>query len=302
MSTLSGRVAIITGAGRGLGREHALLFSRMGAQVVVNDTGGGADGTGGDRSPAHEVVEEIRAAGGEAVAHLGSVAVWDSAAELVDTAVREFGRLDVLVNNAGILRDRTLVNLSEQEWDSVVDVHLKGHFCPLRHAAAYWRAATKRGETVAASVINTSSGSGLRGNPGQVNYASAKAGIAAMTLVAARELERYGVRVNAIAPVARTRLTLATPGLGERLAEPDSPAAFDEWDPANVSPLVAWLASEGCPTSGRVFGVRGGHIEWYEGWSVRETFDRDGEWAVSELDEVLTKIPAGPPELTLLST
>jgi len=297
MSTLQGRVAIITGAGRGLGREHALLFAKLGAQVVVNDNGGAPDGSGDlDRAPAEEVAGLIRAHGGEAVAHVGSVSDWGTAQELIGVAVDTFGGLDVLVNNAGILRDRMLVNMSEAEWDAVIDVHLKGHFAPLHHAAAYWRGQAKQGTPRAAAVINTSSGSGLRGNPGQANYASAKAGIAAMTVVAARELERYGVRVNAIAPVARTRLTMATPGLSDRLGAGDG---FDEFAPENVSPLVAWLALADCQVSGQVFTVMGGHISLQQGWSVQENFDSGGRWTVDELAKALAGLPAGPPPFAM---
>ncbi|MBA3741480.1 SDR family oxidoreductase [Sporichthya sp.] len=292
MKTLDGRIAIITGAGRGLGRAHALLFAELGARVVVNDNGAGTDGSGDDASPAHEVVAEIARAGGAAVAHVGSVSNWDSAAAMVQLAVDTFGGLDILVNNAGILRDRFLINMSEGDWDSVIDVHLKGHFCPLRHAAAYWRARSKQGHPVSASVINTSSGSGLRGNPGQINYAAAKSGIAMMTLVAARELERYGVRVNAIAPVARTRLTESVPGLGDRISADDG--GFDKWAPENVSPLVAWLASKDCQASGEVFNVVGGHVGRQQCWLEQESFVSDARWTVEGLAEALAKIPAGP--------
>ncbi|MFI5953915.1 SDR family oxidoreductase [Cryptosporangium sp. NPDC051539] len=294
MSTFLGRTVIVTGGGRGLGREHALLLARLGANVVVNDNGSGSDGSAAEQTPAHDVVAEIEAIGGRAVAHTGSVSDWDSAAAMVDLAVRTFGGLDVLVNNAGILRDRFTVNMSEAEWDSVMDVHLKGHFCPLRHASAYWREQAKLGKPVNAAVVNTSSPSGLRGNPGQLNYAAAKAGIAAMTQVASRELERFGVRVNAIAPVARTRLTLASPEFAKNLDVAGD--AFDEWDPANVSPLVAWLAAPDCRLSGQVFVVVGGHIGWQQGWSEARTFDKAGRWTVDELREALGELPAGAPE------
>ena len=229
-------MAIITGAGRGIGREHALLFAAEGAKVVVNDLGGAMDGTGDDRTPAEQVVDEIRAMGGEAVANADNVADWEGGQRLIQTAVETFGDLHVLVNNAGILRDRVLVNMTEDEWDAVIAVHLKGHFVPTRFAATYWREQTKAGKTVNASVINTSSTSGLLGNPGQANYGAAKAGIAAFTVIIAKELVRYGVRVNAIAPAARTRLTKSTPGLGDIVKAPDEPGTFDIWDPANVSP------------------------------------------------------------------
>src|ERR687892_1722149 len=207
MGALDGRVAIITGAGRGLGREHALLFAEEGAKVVVNDLGGDIHGEGADRAPAQQVVDEIEKMGGEAVANVDSAADWDGAQRLIQTAVDTFGDLHVLVNNAGILRDRVIVNMTEEEWDAVIHVHLKGHFCPTRHAAAYWREQSKAGKEVKASVINTSSTSGLLGNPGQTNYGAAKAGIAAFTQICAMELPRYGVRSNAIAPAPRTRMT-----------------------------------------------------------------------------------------------
>lgn len=298
MTSLEGRIAIVTGAGRGIGRAHALLLAELGARVVVNDTGGSLNGDAGHSAAAAEVVSEIRAAGGEAVAHVGSVSNWSAAREMVELAVQTFGGLDILVNNAGILRDRMLVNMSEAEWDAVIDVHLKGHFCPLHHAATYWRSETKAGKTVAASVINTSSGSGLRGNPGQINYASAKSGIAIMTLVAARELIRYGVRVNAIAPVARTRLTESTPGLGDRVSQQDD---FDKWAPENVSPLVAWLASQECKLSGEVFGIVGGRITRQQCWSEDEVFELDHRWTVEELRTELDHIPAGPSQFVFSS-
>src|SRR5215471_14851056 len=220
MGALDGRIAIITGAGRGLGREHALLFAREGAKVVVNDLGGDMHGEGADRAPAQQVVDEITAMGGEAVANLDSAADWEGAERLIRTAIDTFGDLHVLVNNAGILRDRVIVNISEDEWDSVVRVHLKGHFAPMHFAANYWREQTKSGREVNAAIVNTTSTSGLFSNPGQANYDSAKSGIATLTQVMAKELVRYGVRANAIAPGARTRLTLSTPGLGEAIAEP----------------------------------------------------------------------------------
>ncbi|MEU5397861.1 SDR family oxidoreductase [Streptomyces sp. NPDC005963] len=295
MGSLTGRVAIVTGAGRGLGREHALLLAAEGAKVVVNDPGVAGDGHGTDGGPAHRVVAEIRAAGGEAVADTGRVDDFDAAGTLIARAVAVFGELDVLVNNAGITRDATVARMTEQEWDSVISVHLKGHYATLHHAAAHWRRRAKAGQPVKASVINTSSGSGLRGNPGQLNYAAAKAGIAAMTVVAARELERYGVRVNAIAPVARTRMTLDTPGLAEKLAA--RAGEFDAWDPANVSPLVAWLAAEECTANGQLLMIRGGRIDVYEGWSVRETHEREGRWTPADLDLALARLPSAPPPL-----
>src|SRR5438067_7675915 len=246
MGALDGRVAIITGAGRGIGREHALLFASEGAKVIVNDLGGGMDGSGDDRTPAEQVVDEIKAMGGEAIANADNVADWEGGQRLINSAIEAFGELHVLVNNAGILRDRVLVNMTEEEWDDVIRVHLKGHFIPTRWAAAYWREQSKAGTPVKAAVVNTSSTSGLIGNAGQANYGAAKAGIGAFTIIAAQELIRYGVRSNAIAPAARTRLTEATPGLGDVVQPPKEPDAFDVWDPANISPLVAYLATENC--------------------------------------------------------
>src|SRR4051812_18826429 len=257
MGALDGRVAIITGAGRGLGREHALLFAAEGAKVVVNDLGGAADGAGSDRTAAEQVVDEITAMGGEAVADAHNVADWEGGKELIAVAIDAFGGLDVLVNNAGILRDRMLVSMSEEEWDSVVNVHMKGHFVPTRWAATYWREQVKAGNEVKASIINTSSTSGLLGNPGQTNYGAAKAGIGSFSIICAKELARYGVRSNCISPAARTRLTEATPGLGEIVKAPDDAETFDVWDPANVSPVVAYLATADCPFNGETFYVQG---------------------------------------------
>src|SRR5437870_9908676 len=221
MGALDGRVAIITGSGRGIGREHALLFAGEGAKIVVNDLGGAIDGSGDDRTPAQQVVDEIKAMGGEAVANADNVADWEGGKRMIDAAVEAFGDLHVLVNNAGILRDRVLVNMSEDEWDAVIHVHLKGHFVPARHAAAYWREQSKAGKEVKASIINTSSTSGLLGNPGQANYGAAKSGIATFSHIASLELGRCGVRSTAIAPAARTRLTEQTPGLQDVVKAPE---------------------------------------------------------------------------------
>ncbi len=291
MGALDGRVAIITGAGRGIGREHALLFAAEGAKVVVNDAGSAVDGSGDDRgSPAAQVVDEIAAAGGEAVVNTDDVASWDGGRRLVQSAVETFGDLHVLVNNAGILRDRMIVNMTEEDWDSVVHVHLKGHFVPTRHAAAYWRERAKSGAEVRACVVNTSSTSGLSGNPGQANYGSAKAGIAAFTLIAAQELGRYGVRVNAIAPAARTRMTELTPGLSDIVKAPADGSQFDVWDPSNVSPLVAYLATEDCPLTGRVYFVQGGTVRNFQNWTMTESIDRPSRWTVEDLRAAMPKL------------
>jgi NAD(P)-dependent dehydrogenase (short-subunit alcohol dehydrogenase family) len=289
MGALDGRVAIITGAGRGIGREHALLFAAEGARVVVNDLGGAPDGSGADLTPAQQVVEEIRAAGGEAVVNGDDVTDAAGAEQLVKTALTEFGGLDVLVNNAGILRDRMLVNMTDEEFDDVVRVHLRGHFMPMRAAARYWKDQSKAGAEVRASVINTASTSGLFGQPGQTNYGSAKSGIATMSIIAQMELERFGVRVNAICPAARTRLT---EGLGgaEALSED---AAFDPMDPANVSPFVAYLATADCPIKGRAFFVFGGQVHLFQPWSLVDKIEVDHTWTLEELAEQGPRL-AGP--------
>jgi NAD(P)-dependent dehydrogenase (short-subunit alcohol dehydrogenase family) len=306
-------VVIVTGAGRGLGRAHALAFAAAGARVVVNDLGAGLDGSVSDCSPprsvrsslrcdapslsargesggpAHDVVAEIRAAGGEAVADTEDVADWAGAGRLVERAVTEFGRLDVLVNNAGILRDRMLVSLDEAEWDAVLRVHLKGHAAPLRHAAAYWRAEDKAGRRPTARVINTSSGAGLLGSVGQGSYSTAKAGILGLTLVAAAELARYGVTVNAIAPAARTRMTERV--FAETMAAPAD--GFDAMAPENVSPLVVWLGSvESGAVTGRVFEVEGGKVGVAEGWRHGPFVERDRRWRPEELGAVVAELLA----------
>jgi NAD(P)-dependent dehydrogenase (short-subunit alcohol dehydrogenase family) len=292
MGALDGRVVIVTGAGRGIGRAHALLFAASGAKVVVNDLGGSVDGAPGQPSAAHNVVDEIGAVGGTAMASTHDVTRWDDALALVEEAKDAFGDVHALVNNAGILRDRMVFNMSEEEWDSVVRVHLKGHFLPTRHLAAYWRARAKAGDTTPRAVVNTTSTSGLVGNPGQSNYGAAKAGIAALTVIAAQELSRYGVRVNAIAPGARTRMTDLTPGLAELVAPPADEKVFDSWDPANVSPLAAYLCSPGCIFTGRVFFVLGGEVRLFSPWNVAEGIEKPGRWTVEELAERLPELDA----------
>jgi NAD(P)-dependent dehydrogenase (short-subunit alcohol dehydrogenase family) len=279
MNTLKGRVAVITGAGRGIGREHALLFAAEGAKVVVNDLGGNPDGTGADASPAQQVVDEIVAAGGEAVANHDDVTDWDGAKRMIDTAVEAFGDLHVLINNAGILRDRMLVNMTEDEWDAVVKVHLKGHFAPLRHAAGYWRDQHKAGNEAPRAVVNTSSTSGLFGNVGQTNYGAAKMGIGALTIIAAQELSRYRVRVNAIAPAALTRLTAGLSG-----ATAEEGAGGGAMDPANISPFVAYLSTEMCPINGRVFFVVGGQVHLFQPWALIDKVETEGRWTVEDLE------------------
>jgi NAD(P)-dependent dehydrogenase (short-subunit alcohol dehydrogenase family) len=295
MGNLDGRVAIITGAGRGIGREHALYLAAEGAKVVVNDLGGDMHGGGDDRAPAAQVADEIKAMGGDAVANGDSVTDFEGAKRLVDQAIEAFGDLHILVNNAGILRDRVLVNMTEAEWDSVIAVHLKGHFCPTRHAAAYWREQTKEGKEVKASVINTSSTSGLLGNAGQTNYGAAKAGIAAFSTISAMELGRYGVRSNAITPMARTRMTEETPGLEDIVKAPSDPSKFDSWDPANISPMIAYLATADCPFTGEVFFVQGDVVCRYQPYVIAERITNNGHrWTVERLVEEGPKLsPAG---------
>ena len=288
MGTLEGRVAIITGAGRGLGREHALLFASEGAGVVVNDLGGDMRGEGGDLSPAQQTVADIEAMGGRAVVNGENVADWAGAQRMVQQAIDTFGELHVLVNNAGILRDRVIVNMTEQEWDVVVNVHLKGHFAPTHHAAAYWREQAKAGKEVKASIIHTTSTSGLFSNPGQANYDAAKSGIATLSQVCAKELSRYGVRSNAIAPGARTRLTESTPGLSEHVKAPAD--GFDVWDPANVSPFVAYLATADCPITGECFMVQGGTVQRTQTWTRAERITKDERWTVKELEAESQKL------------
>ena len=291
MGSLDGRVAIITGAGRGIGREHALLFAREGARVVVNDLGGANDGTGTDVTPAHNVVAEIEAFGGEAIVNGDNVADWEGAQRLINSAIETFGDLDILVNNAGILRDRVIVNMTEEEWDAVITVHLKGHFAPTRWAAAYWREQHKAGSGRPRNLVHTSSTSGLFANPGQSNYGAAKTGIATFSQIVAKELIRYNVKSNTVAPGARTRLTLATPGL-EDIMKP-AEGGFDQWDPANISPLVAYLASADCKFTGETFFVQGGNVTLIESWSRGASVDRDSIWSVDELAKALAPLAPG---------
>jgi NAD(P)-dependent dehydrogenase (short-subunit alcohol dehydrogenase family) len=285
----SGRVVIVTGAGRGIGRGHALEFARQGARVVVNDLGAEVDGTGSSTGPAGAVVDEIRASGGEAVANGDDVSEWKGAERLVRTALETYGQLDVLVNNAGILRDRMLVNMTEGEWDKVIQVHLKGTFGPAHFAAEHWRERSRAGDEVDARIVNTSSTSGIFGNVGQTNYGAAKAGIAAFTIIAAQELGRYGVTVNAIAPGARTRMTENLRG-----ARPvPGPGEFDGSAPENVAPLVVWLGSpESRGVTGQVFLVGGGRIGVARGWQRGPGVDKGARWEPEELSEIVPALVA----------
>lgn len=288
-----GRIVVITGAGRGIGREHALAFAREGARVVVNDLGGSVDGAGADESPAQQVVDEIRALGGEAVANADNVADWSGAQRIVAAAIDTFGGLDVIVNNAGILRDRMFVNMTEEEFDTVMSVHVRGTFAVSRHAVDYWRARAKAGEVNDARIISTSSPSGIFGNIGQANYGSAKAAIAAMTVILADELGRLGVTANAIAPIALTRMT---EGLGIFADTADvavDASGFQPMDPANISPLVVWLGSPmSAGVTGRVFTVSGGEIGVAEPWVKGPTASKDGRWSPAELTDVVPGLVA----------
>jgi 3-oxoacyl-[acyl-carrier protein] reductase len=296
MGLFDGRVAVVTGAGRGIGRAEAMLMASEGAQVVVNDLGGSDEGL------SHDVAEQIRISGGQAIANSDDVSTWEGGQGLIRQALDEYGRLDILVNNAGILRDRMSFTMDEAEWDSVIKVHLKGHFVPSRFAAAHWRQMAKEtGASVNAKIVNTSSGSGLFGNAGQLNYAAAKAGIAAMTIVLARELERFGVRVNGIAPVARTRLTESVTGFGDTLAPVEG--EFDRWAPENVASVVAWLASdlsEG--VTGQILKVQGGLLQVMRGWEAAAEANADEVWSIDRVNsealrlfgEVSSSVPPFP--------
>ena len=293
MGTLDGKVAAVTGAARGIGRAEALLLAEEGASVVVNDLGGEWDGTGTNDRPAQQAVDEITAAGGTASANYDDVSSWAGAAGLVDQAVSDFGKLDILVNNAGILRDRVIVNMTEDDWDAVIRVHLKGHAATIHHAANHWRARSKAGEHLAGRIVNTASESGFFGNPGQFNYAAAKAGIAGMTMVAARELKRYGVTANCIAPRARTRMIINS--LGEEvMAAPEE--GFDPFAPENVAPLVAFLAGDvASHISGNAFVVYGGTVILEKPWAMGLQIEKAARWEVAELAEEIDKLFDGGP-------
>lgn len=287
-----GRVVIITGAGAGIGRAHAEAFAAAGAKVVVNDLGTSGRGEGSSAGPAQEVVDAIKAAGGEAVASTHDVADWDQAGELVKLAIDTFGGLDVVVNNAGILRDRMFVSATVDEWDAVMHVHLRGHFCVSRHAGAYWRLESKAGRQPDARIINTSSGAGLQGSVGQSAYSAAKGGIASLTLVQAAEMRRYGVTSNAIAPAARTRMTEGP--FAEMMKKPEE--GFDAWAPENISPLVVWLGSAASSgVSGRVFEVQGGVIRVMDGWQPGPAATRDRRWRPEEVGHAVATLLAEAP-------
>jgi NAD(P)-dependent dehydrogenase (short-subunit alcohol dehydrogenase family) len=288
MGMLDGKVAVVTGAGRGIGRAHARLLAAEGASVVVNDLGSATEGGGTDATPAHQVVDEIVAAGGTAAANGDNVASWDGAGAVVQQAIDEFGRLDIVVNNAGILRDAMSFNITEAEWDSVIAVHLKGHIAMCHHAVKHWRALGKSGEAVSGRIINTASESGLYGQAGQINYATAKAGIVSMTIVVAREMKKYGVTANVVCPRALTRMTETVVGAAEFMTGP-------EWEPENISPLVVFLAGDAAAdVSGQVFVVWGTRVHLMQGFSLANTLDRgEGRWTPQELADRKDELFAG---------
>jgi NAD(P)-dependent dehydrogenase (short-subunit alcohol dehydrogenase family) len=288
----AGRTVVVTGAGRGLGRAHALAFAAEGANVVVNDVGASLTGEGHDVGPAAEVVAEIEAMGGQAIVNADDVSDWDAAGHMVAEAIDTFGRLDTLVCNAGIVRDRMIVNMSVDEWDAVMKVHLRGMFCPVRHAVDHWRGRAKAGESVDARIVTTSSGAGLFGSVSQANYSAAKAGIAAFTIVSAVELGRYGVKINGIAPSARSRMT--EEAFAEMMKRPDS--GFDAMDPANVSPVVVWLGSPSCDVTGKMFEVAGGQLSVADGWQHGEVADKGDRYQPSEVGRVVADLLSRAPE------
>jgi NAD(P)-dependent dehydrogenase (short-subunit alcohol dehydrogenase family) len=294
MGALDGRICIITGAGRGIGREDALLFAAEGAQIVVNDNGAAADGTGHGPAVAEAVVAEIVKAGGAAVASSADVTTMAGAQSVLDLAVEAFGDVHVVVNNAGVLRDKMFANMSEEDWDAVISGHLKTTFCMSRVACGRWRDCSKAGTAVNAAIVNTSSTSGLIGSVGQTNYGAAKAAIASFTMILAMEAQRYGVRVNAISPAARTRMTVDSPGTKDLVKQPDDPAAFDVFDPRHVPPVVAYLSTADCPLTGRVFMVKGGDIRPFVPWQRMPWVAQPQHFTVAEVAELMRSVPDVP--------
>jgi NAD(P)-dependent dehydrogenase (short-subunit alcohol dehydrogenase family) len=293
MGALDGRVIVITGAAGGLGREYAHLFAAEGARLLLNDIGAARDGSGNDPAVVHDLAAEISKTGADAVGNHEDIATMAGAERVLAQVLETYGEVHGLVNSGGMLRDRMFVSMSEEEWDAIIRGHLRAHFCPTRALAGHWRARSKAGGPVKASVVNTTSNAGLFAQPGQSNYAAAKAGIAGLTLTLAEELARYGVRVNAISPAARTRMTTEVPGMAEMVAAPDSPDAFDVYHPGNVAPVVGWLLSEGCPMTGGVLYAQGGEVRVLEGWHERTTLDRGRRWTIGELDAELGKVVSG---------
>jgi len=300
---LEGKVAIVTGAGRGIGKAEAVYLAQQGAKVVVNDFGGGFDGEGKASGPAQEVVEEIQAFGGEAIPNFADVSSFSETKEMVDTAISTFGQLNILVNNAGILRDRMIFSMTEEEWDRVVGIHLKGTFNCIRHACSYWRAEHKAGNVLHGAIVNTASDAGLLGNPGQSNYGAAKAGIAALTMIAALEMGRYGVRCNCLAPCARTRLTTdATPAFAQMMEK--RWGDFDVFAPENMAPVVAYLASDMADgINGEVVRVLADRVWLLRGWHTTGTVANDKQrWTPEQLDPVLKKLVQDAPPREDLTT
>jgi NAD(P)-dependent dehydrogenase (short-subunit alcohol dehydrogenase family) len=293
MGALEGRVIVITGAAGGLGREYAHLFAAEGARLVLNDIGAARDGSGNDPAAVHDLAAEISKTGADAVGNHEDIATMEGARRVLAQTLETYGEVHGLVNSGGMLRDRMFVSMTEEEWDAIIRGHLRAHFCPTRALAGHWRERSKAGRPVRASVVNTTSNAGLFAQPGQSNYAAAKAGIAGLTVTLAEELARYGVRVNAISPAARTRMTTEVPGMAEMVAAPDSPDVFDVYHPGNVAPVVGWLLSEGCPMTGGVLYAQGGEVRVLEGWHERTTLDRGRRWSIDELDVELGKVVSG---------
>jgi NAD(P)-dependent dehydrogenase (short-subunit alcohol dehydrogenase family) len=290
MAALDGRVAVITGAAGGLGREYAKLFAQEGARLVLNDIGAARDGSGNDPGVVQELVAEIAATGADVVGNAQDISTFDGAERVLAQALEAYGEVHALVNSGGMLRDRMFVNMSVEEWDAVIGGHLRAHFCPTRVFAAHWRDRAKAGDPANASIVTTTSNAGLFAQPGQSNYAAAKAGIAGLTITLAQELSRYGIRVNAISPAARTRMTTEVPGMAEMVAAPSSEDQFDVYHPGNVAPVVAWLSSAACRVTGQVLYAQGGEVRVLEGWHYTATVDKGRRWTVEELDVELGKV------------
>ena len=287
MGTLAGRVAVITGAAGGLGREYAHLFAAEGARLVLNDIGAARDGSGNDPAVVAQLVDDITATGADAVGNAEDITTMAGAQRVLEQALDMYGEVHALVNSGGMLRDRMFVNMTEDEWDAIIRGHLRAHFCPSRVLAGHWRDRAKAGDPAKASIVNTTSNAGLFAQPGQSNYAAAKAGIAGLTITLAEELSRYAIRVNAISPAARTRMTTAVPGMADMVAAPATADEFDVYHPGNVAPVVAWLSSEGCPITGGVLYAQGGQVRVLEGWHYTTTLDSGRRWTVDELDDAL---------------